>query len=120
MMKNPTKMVCEVCRSSNVTRDGLLRWNGEAWELAGELDCTQCEDCGEERDLEEEPADEPVTYIEHETCELINEEPATLPGVGETVEIVDMTSRLMVRGIVVEVHQREVRLRVTQGEVVAA
>lgn len=43
-----TRMVCERCGSDNVTRDGALRWNGTAWEAAGEYDNCTCGDCGHE------------------------------------------------------------------------
>lgn len=44
------KMVCPSCGSDDVTRDCLGRWSVEEqkWEVSSELDCMQCEACGEE------------------------------------------------------------------------
>lgn len=49
------KIVCEECRSENVSRDATAHWNidNQEWELAGIQDQGTCEDCGEERLLEE-------------------------------------------------------------------
>lgn len=46
-------MVCSVCGSRDVRRDGTLEWSVEAqdWVVAGVLDSADCEDCFEEVDL---------------------------------------------------------------------
>ncbi len=51
MAQKKVKLVCPNCGSENITRDGLLRWSvpEQKWEVAGELDCMNCDDCdGEE------------------------------------------------------------------------
>jgi hypothetical protein len=52
-MSQKIRVVCSVCGSLNVTRDALARWSEpeQKWEVSGELDNTDCDDCGEERDL---------------------------------------------------------------------
>jgi hypothetical protein len=46
-------VVCAHCGSDNVTRDGLLEWDTDAqqWVKRGELDNTDCEECGGETSL---------------------------------------------------------------------
>lgn len=41
-------MLCPHCGSDDVTRDGILRWNGDAWEMSSELDYMTCDECGED------------------------------------------------------------------------
>lgn len=49
------KIVCAECKSDNVRRDAMASWNVDTqdWELTAVLDQGTCEDCGEERNLEE-------------------------------------------------------------------
>lgn len=58
------RQVCETCGSVNVTCDALARWSEELqqWELAGELQNTDCDDCGGQATLKEVPisADDPI------------------------------------------------------------
>ena len=51
--------VCSHCLSSNVTQDALSRWSVEdqKWELSGELDNTDCDDCGGQTRLLDCPED---------------------------------------------------------------
>ena len=51
-----------------------------------------------------------LLFVEHGTCELINELPGPPPAVGETVTIPDMETLEFANFAVVEVHGREVRV----------
>lgn len=45
--------VCKTCGSDRVTMDCLARWDVEAqdWLVSSPLDCTDCDECGEETTL---------------------------------------------------------------------
>jgi hypothetical protein len=50
------KKVCANCGSQDVSCDAIVTWNIETqeWEIAGLLDNSDCADCGNECDLEDE------------------------------------------------------------------
>lgn len=52
MKQQPVDMVCPHCKSDDVTRDSISRWDriGQRWDHASELDTLQCEACGKEVD----------------------------------------------------------------------
>lgn len=57
MEKQKVTKVCRHCGSENVSVDAAARWNVEAqqWEIAGLFDNSDCDDCGRETDIIEEP-----------------------------------------------------------------
>jgi hypothetical protein len=58
-------IVCSECGSTDVTRDATASWdfNSQTWELAGVQDQGSCNECGEERSLEEiEPPEAEDAY----------------------------------------------------------
>lgn len=52
---------CATCGSRNVTNDAIAKWNDVAqeWEILTLLQNADCEDCGGETTIEEQPLDEP-------------------------------------------------------------
>lgn len=42
------KLLCPHCGSDDLSCDAVARWDGKAWVLAGLLDDTSCNNCGED------------------------------------------------------------------------
>jgi len=55
--KDKVQMVCSTCGSTNVRRDAQVAWNTDTqdWELTAVFDHADCEDCGGETNIEEQP-----------------------------------------------------------------
>ena len=41
------RKICKYCQSESITKDALVSWNGEEWEIASILDNGDCAVCGE-------------------------------------------------------------------------